>query len=187
MISWEHLQKALKQKWTTNLYNLSKKMAGTLPLADPLKIFWQDFHTWQSLWNFSFLKVLSFNFVCISKAEFSKTYCLLGMNQNLSWACLLGAPLGSITSQMSSHHTIWTVKNGIGTCLIRIWEDWLVQFKQCGDPETSVPCFPAFLPIHLPVSCPALFFCLVRFWVMSYTNNVKKSPFQMNYSFTHSN
>lgn len=148
-------------------------MAGTLPLADPLEIFWQDFHTWESLWNFSFLKVLSFNFVCISKAELSKTYCLLGMNRNLSWACLLGVPLGSITSQMSSHLTIWTLKNGTGTCLIWIWEDWLVQFKQCGDPETWGPCFPAFLPIHLPVSCPTLFFCLVGFWVMSRTNNVK--------------
>lgn len=67
-------------------------MAGTLPLADPLEIFWQDFHTWQSLWNFSFLKVLFFNFVCISKAELSKTYCLLGMNQNLSWPSFLVCP-----------------------------------------------------------------------------------------------
>lgn len=92
MISWVHLQKALKQKWTTNLYNLREKMDGTLPLADPLEIFWQDFHTWQSLWNFSFLKVLFFNFVCISKAELSKTYCLRGMNQNLSWPSFLVCP-----------------------------------------------------------------------------------------------
>lgn len=131
MISWVHLKKALTQKWTTNLYNLRKKVAGTLPLADPLEILWQDFHTWQSLWNFSSLKVISFNFVYLKSRAFwsllssgNESEFFLGLP---SW-CALG--IHNLTNEQPPYNMV--TQEGNRDLFDWIGEDWLVQFKQCG-------------------------------------------------------